>query len=290
MTTFVPPSSLRALPYSLNCAGVLLSLDEPRIMGILNLTPDSFYEHSRTASETLLARAEAMLEEGANIIDIGGVSTRPDALPVSEAEEMRRLMPAFSAISLIKQRFPAAIVSIDTFRASVARTAVAAGAGMINDVSGGRQDADMFRTVAELGVPYLLMHSRQNPQTMQNAPHYSNVVTEVFDELNTKITELRQLGVRDIIADVGFGFAKTLEHNYTLLRHLAAFETLGCPLLVGISRKSMIYRLLGVSPEEALNGTSALHFAALTNGAHLLRVHDVRQAREVVQVWQAYNA
>lgn len=257
-------------------------------MGILNVTPDSFFDggHYNEADE-LLARAEKHLNEGADILDIGAVSTRPKAEEVSESEELSRLIPA---VEMLRRKFPEAILSVDTFRSVVARKAIETGADMINDISGGTMDDHMFETIAELQVPYVLMHIQGTPQTMQENPTYTNVVQEVFDALLEKKTRLQNLGVHDIIIDPGFGFGKNVEHNFALLAHLERFEILNCPILVGVSRKSMINRVLGTKPENALNGTTALNTLALERGASILRVHDVKEAVECVKLVEALNA
>ncbi|MBL7850237.1 MAG: dihydropteroate synthase [Cyclobacteriaceae bacterium] len=252
-------------------------------MGILNITPDSFYAGSRFTHESeILARATRMAEEGVDLFDIGGYSTRPGAATVEESEELRRVLPA---VELLAKHFPDKPVSIDTFRASVARQAVEAGALLVNDVSGGELDARMMETVAELGVPYILMHMRGTPETMSSLATYTDLIKEMTDYFHQKVHQLRQLGVRDIVLDPGFGFAKVGDQNFELLRSLGAFQTFRLPLLVGLSRKSMIWRTLSIEPEEALNGTTALHMVALQHGAKILRVHDVRPARECIQLF-----
>jgi dihydropteroate synthase len=272
---------------TINCAGRLVELDRPRVMGILNATPDSFYAGSRAeAVDAILKKAEAMLAAGADFLDVGGMSTRPGAEEVGEEEELRRAIPAVEAI---RAHFPEALISIDTVRAAVARRAVEAGACMINDISAGRQDPAMYETVAALRVPYVLMHMQGTPQTMQRDPQYDNVVTEVLDFLIAELGKLRALGVHDVVVDPGFGFGKTVAYNYELMRHLRAFQILEVPVMAGVSRKSMITRLLGVPAEEALNGTTALHMVALLNGAGILRVHDVREAVETVKIFLSLN-
>lgn len=266
-----------------NLRGRLYLLDQPRVMGILNITPDSFYAGSRFTHESeILARATRMAEEGVDLFDIGGYSTRPGAATVEESEELRRVLPA---VELLAKHFPDKPVSIDTFRASVARQAVEAGALLVNDVSGGELDARMMETVAELGVPYILMHMRGTPETMSSLATYTDLIKEMTDYFHQKVHQLRQLGVRDIVLDPGFGFAKVGDQNFELLRSLGAFQTFRLPLLVGLSRKSMIWRTLSIEPEEALNGTTALHMVALQHGAKILRVHDVRPARECIQLF-----
>lgn len=265
----------------INVNGELMDLSKPQVMGILNVTPDSFYAHSRKQTETeILARAHQIVDEGASIIDLGAYSSRPNALDVSESEEMQRLR---NALQIIRRELPDAILSIDTFRADVARMCVEEyGAAIINDISAGQMDNRMFPTIAQLGVPYIIMHMQGTPQDMQDSPHYDNLLKEVFYYFSEKVQRLRDLGVKDIILDPGFGFGKTIEHNYQLMNHLEEFNVFQLPLLVGISRKSMIYKLLGTTPEEALNGTTVLNTIALQKGAHLLRVHDVKAAVETV--------
>ncbi len=269
---------------TINCRGRLLDLSAPIIMGILNLTPDSFFDGGKYGDlETALQQVEKMLHEGAAIIDIGGMSSRPGAVLISEKEELGRVLPVVEATS---RRFPDAIMSVDTFRAAVARQAVAAGAGIVNDIYAGRFDDNMFETVAELGVPYIMMHMQGDPDTMQVAPNYSDVTKEVLHFFIEKIGQLRSLGVKDIILDPGFGFGKSVAHNYQLLNSLHIFRMTELPILAGISRKSMICKVLGIKPENALNGTTALHMVALQQGARLLRVHDVREAMEVIKLWK----
>lgn len=278
------------LPYTINVRGELMDLSEPKVMGILNVTPDSFYGGSRKQTEDdIRQRVEQMLDEGADIIDIGAYSSRPGAADVSPKEEMERLA---RGLDIIRTEHPEAVVSVDTFRADVARLCVEDfGVDIINDISGGELDAEMFTTVASLGVPYILMHMKGTPQNMQQSPSYENLVPEVMYYFSEKVRQLRQLGVKDIILDPGFGFAKTLEHNYELLRQMQELKVFELPLLVGISRKSMIYRLLGSTPEESLNGTTVLNTLALTKGASILRVHDVKQAVEAVKIVQKmYNS
>lgn len=268
----------------MNIGGHLLELQEPQIMGILNITPDSFFSGSRTETETdITRRLHQMMQEGADMIDVGAYSSRPGAADVSPEEEMERLR---RGLRIVKRDFPDVPVSVDTFRADVARMAVEEeGADIINDISGGEMDKRMFRTVALLKVPYILMHMQGTPQSMQQAPHYENVRREVMLYMAERVAQLHELGVKDVIADPGFGFGKTLEHNYELMAHLDDFQELDCPLLVGISRKSMIYKLVGGTPQTALGGTTALHMYALSRGAHILRVHDVAQAVEVKKIY-----
>ncbi len=271
------------LPYTINVGGKLMDLGEPQVMGILNVTPDSFYSASRKNTEQEIAdRVQAILAEGGSMIDIGAYSSRPGADDVSAEEEMDRLR---GGLKILRNIAPDALVSVDTFRADVAKMCVEEfGVQIINDISGGELDSRMFDTVAALGVPYILMHMKGDPQTMQNGPHYDDLLAEMLRYFGTKVQQLHELGVKDVILDPGFGFAKTLEHNYELMNRMQDLQVLELPMLVGISRKSMIYRLLGTSPEEALNGTSVLNTLALLKGASILRVHDVKAAIEVVQI------
>ncbi len=271
------------LPYTINVKGRLINLSEPQVMGILNVTPDSFYSGSRKQTETeIRERVTEIFREGASMIDVGAYSSRPNADDVSQKEEMNRLR---YGLKIVRELYPDAIVSVDTFRADVARMCVEEyGADIINDISGGNIDNRMFRTVAELNVPYILMHIKGTPQTMQQSPLYDDLIKEVLLYFAERIQRLRDLGQKDIIIDPGFGFAKTLEHNYELMRNLDKLSILELPLLVGISRKSMIYRLLGGSPADALNGTTALNTIALLKGANILRVHDVKECVETVNI------
>lgn len=270
----------------INVKGELMDLSHPRVMGILNVTPDSFYAESRKQTEKdILSRIHQILEEGGTFIDMGAYSSRPDAEDVSQEEEMRRLR---LGLEIVQRECPEALVSVDTFRADVARMCVEEyGAALINDISAGDLDANMFPTIAQLKVPYILMHMQDNPQTMQLNPHYDNPVKEVIRYFAEKIEKLRTLGVKDMIIDPGFGFGKTLRHNYQLLDKLEEFQIFQVPILVGISRKSMIYKLLDETPEEALNGTTAAHAIALMKGAKILRVHDVKAAVETVRIFNA---
>lgn len=279
----------RVPTYSLNCSGKLLSLDAPKVMGILNATPDSFFAGSRKQTEReLIGRVQQILSEGGSIIDVGAYSTRPGAAVVSAEEEWQRLE---QALRIVHRETPEAILSVDTFRADIARRCVETfGVSIVNDISGGDADAQMFDTVADLRVPYVLMHCQGTPQTMQQAPTYKNVTAEVITDLSRKVRQLRQRGARDIIIDPGFGFGKNLEHNYTLLRQLEDFRIFDLPLLVGISRKSMITRPLDITADEALNGTTALNAFALMMGANILRVHDVKAATEVVKLYSLLSS
>ena len=271
--------------YSLNINGKLLDLSEPQVMGILNVTPDSFYSGSRKQTEDEIeARVRQIIGESASIIDIGAYSSRPNADDVSPSEEMERLR---KGLSVIQRVAPNAIVSVDTFRADVAKMCVEEyGVGIVNDISGGMLDKDMFATVAKLGIPYILMHMQGTPQNMQQNPHYDDVVKEVFMYFAEKVQRLRDLGVKDIILDPGYGFGKTVEHNYELMNHQEELLEFELPLLVGISRKSMIYKTLGITADEALNGTSVLNTISLLKGANILRVHDVATCVEVVNLIQ----
>lgn len=255
-------------------------LDSPKVMGILNVTPDSFFDGGKFMSEVdLLRQAEKLLNDGADFLDIGGYSTRPGAEDISVDEEIRR---SVGSIKTVLKHFPDALISIDTFRAHVAQAAVQEGAIMVNDVSGGELDASMFEVVAKLNVPYVLMHMRGNPKTMARLTAYDDVVRSVIDFVQTKIYQLSQLGVKDIIVDPGFGFAKTREQNFEMLHKLDHFSICEKPLLVGLSRKSMVWKTLGIEPKDALNGSTALHAIALMKGASILRVHDVKECVEVV--------
>lgn len=272
-----------ATPHTLNCHGRLVELRRPQVMGILNVTPDSFYAGSRKQTEEeIAARVRQIVAEGGSMIDIGAYSSRPGADDVPPEEEMARLRFGLTIVG--REVPPETVVSVDTFRADVARMCVEEyGVDIINDISGGMLDGQMFRTVARLGVPYVLMHMQGTPRTMQQAPHYDDLMREVFLYFAGRVQQLRDLGAKDIILDPGFGFGKTLEHNYELMSHLQEFREFGLPLLVGVSRKSMVFRLLGTTPDEALNGTTALHAVAILKGAHILRVHDVRAAVEAVE-------
>lgn len=272
---------------TINCNGILLDLELPRVMGILNVTPDSFYDGGRFQEKgSILKQVEKMITEGADIIDIGGMSSRPGADIIEVDEELKRVIPAVEAVS---KRFPEIVMSIDTIRSKVAREAIGAGGHLVNDISAGKMDAEMYETVARLGVPYILMHMQGRPADMQDQPAYQDVVQEVLDFFIQETGQLRALGVKDIILDPGFGFGKSVEHNYRLLKNIKAFQILDCSILTGVSRKSMINKVLNISPREALNGTTALHMAALINGSQLLRVHDVKEAKQTVRLWQALD-
>jgi dihydropteroate synthase len=270
---------------TLNAGGKLIDLSTPKVMGIINITPDSFYAESRKAGiDAVLTQAEKMLADGATLLDIGAYSSRPGAVDISIQEETDRLLPAVEAIAA---DFPDAVLSADTFRSGVAEAAIKAGAHIINDISGGELDTNMFATVARLQVPYILMHMRGTPQNMAQLTDYEDVFAEVFDYFVKKIYQLKQLGVHDIILDPGFGFAKKASDSYELISRMQGFEVLQLPILAGISRKRMIYGLLGTTADEALNGTTVLNTIALMKGASILRVHDVKEAVEAVKIWEA---
>lgn len=273
--------------FSINCKGRLVSFEKPIVMGIINATPDSFYSGSRVQERNaIIERAGKMLEDGAVILDVGGQSTRPESHLLSAEEECERVIPAIEAIV---GHFPDAIISVDSFYSLVAKQAVVSGASVVNDVSGGTLDKDLIQTVANLEVPYILTHMKGSPQTMQINPEYSNVVLEVYDFLNFKIRECIEKGIKDIIIDPGFGFGKTARHNFKLLSSLSYFHTLGKPILVGLSRKATVYKTLVIKPNEALNGTTVLNAIALLNGANILRVHDVKEAVEAIELVMAYK-
>jgi dihydropteroate synthase len=278
----------KSTSFSLNGAGWQIDLTTPVVMGILNITPDSFFDGGKfTESDTQLFQAEKMLNEGASIIDLGATSTRPGAGEVTEDEELNRVIPALQSL---KKEFPQAIISVDTYRSKVAEIAIENGAHIINDISGGTIDDKMFQTIADLEVPYVLMHIKGTPKNMQNDPQYVDVVQEVKYFFKKQLRKLKNIGVTDnIILDPGFGFGKTLENNYELLKDLSSFTDMGCPILAGISRKSMINKVLNKTPDEALNGTTALNTIALLNGANILRVHDVKEAVEVVRLVEFYG-
>ncbi len=273
---------------SININGRLMDLDSPKIMGILNITDDSFFDGGEYINEDkYLMRVKQMLDEGADIIDIGAQSSRPGAHEVGAEEEIKRLVPV---IQNIRKQFPSAPISVDTWHARVAEQSVLSGANMINDISGGTFDFEMFETIAQLQVPYVLMHTGGHPSNMQKNPSYKNVVKDVIYFLSKQLDKLNHIGVNDVIIDPGFGFGKTMEHNYKLLKHLDHFQFLETPILVGISRKSMIYKALNNKPEDALNGTSGLNMIALTKGAKFLRVHDVKAAKEIIKLHQLIEA
>lgn len=273
--------------FTLNCKGRILVIDKPIVMGIINITPDSFYKGSRIQqADALLEKASSLLSQGATILDMGGQSTRPGSEFLLADEEIPRIIPA---IELVHKHFPEAIISVDTFWSSVATEAVQSGASIINDISAGSIDPYMYETVARLGVPYVLMHMKGNPQNMQQNPVYENLVTEVLDFFITQTANLRAAGVNDIIIDPGFGFGKTVAQNFLLFKNMNAFKMLDCPLLVGISRKSMVTRTLEISALNALNGTTVLNTLGLMHGAQILRVHDVKETMEAIRIYEAYS-
>ena len=273
--------------YSIKCKGVLMDFSTPKIMGIVNLTPDSFFSGSRfQAEKEILLQVEKMLAEGADIIDLGAFSSRPNSDFISLEEEKERLL---SPLKKIIQEFPSALLSVDTYRSEIAKQSIQEGASIINDISGGDLDEKMFQTIAALKVPYMMMHMQGIPKTMQDSPSYTDVFQEVFKSFSGKLEQLNSLGVNDVILDVGFGFGKTLEHNYTLLKKLSYFHALQRPILVGLSRKGMIQKVIGSTAEMALNGTTAANVLALQNGANILRVHDVKEAKEAIQIVDFYQ-
>ena len=284
MQNFSTSTPLFSRNVSLNIRGRVLDLTTPKIMGIINVTPDSFYQGSRLADpEHAVYAAKEMISQGADMLDVGAVSSRPGAGEVDEPEELERLTPVLEAI---RNEFPDCVLSVDTFRSKIARTLYEKfSIDMINDISAGTLDSSMFRTVVGMGIPYVLMHMQGSPPNMQEQPTYTNVVDDLLQYFGEKVYQLRKLGINDVIMDPGFGFGKTLDQNFTLLSHLEAFRILELPLMVGISRKSMIYKTLESSPEEAMNGTTAAHMAALLKGANILRVHDVREAAETVKIF-----
>jgi dihydropteroate synthase len=273
--------------FSLNCNGKLLFIEKPLVMGILNITDDSFYAGSRMQSlNAVKDQAEEMLREGADILDLGAQSTRPGSSRISAEDELNKLLPS---IKIIKQSFPESVLSIDTYHAKVAKECVAAGAAIINDISGGEMDKEMIKTVGNLGVPYICMHMKGVPETMQQQANYENVTREILDFFIAKIEECKSEGIKDIIIDPGFGFGKNISQNFLLLKNLELFKILDKPIMAGLSRKSTIYRTLKVSPEESLNGTTVLNTIALLHGVSILRVHDVKEAREAISLIDAYR-
>tara|TARA_R110001632_G_scaffold2297_8_gene10088 strand:+ start:3703 stop:4524 length:822 start_codon:yes stop_codon:yes gene_type:complete len=272
---------------TINCKGHLIDFSIPKVMGILNITPDSFYDGGKYKNESeILSQTEKMLTEGATFIDIGAYSSRPGAKHISEEEELQRIVPV---VKLLLKQFPETLISIDTFRSKVAKETIETGSAIINDISGGTMDSNMFETVATLQVPYILMHMKGTPQNMQKNPRYENVTTELMSFFAEQIFKLRQLQLNDVLIDVGFGFGKTLEHNYQLLKDLALFKNLDVPILAGVSRKSMLYKPLNTSAKEALNATTSANTIALLNGANILRVHDVKEAVEAVNIVNLLN-
>lgn len=267
---------------TINCKGNLIDISSPKVMGILNVTPDSFYDGGKYKNEAaILNQVELMLQEGATFIDVGAYSSRPGAAHISEEEELNRIVPV---IELLLKHFSEIIISVDTFRSNIAKATINAGAAIVNDISGGKMDAKMFETVAELQVPYILMHMLGTPQNMQKNPVYEDVVKDIISFFAKQIFELHQLKLNDIIIDVGFGFGKTLAHNFEILKNLELFKSLDAPILAGISRKSMLYKTLDVSAQEALNATTTANTIALLNGANILRVHDVKEAVEAIKI------
>lgn len=273
--------------YTLNCKGKLLTIDKPIVMGIINATPDSFYEgHLPKGIDGILALAEKMINDGADILDVGGQSTRPGSERINADEELKRVLPV---IDSIKQKHPGIIISIDTYHSKVATEAVATGASIVNDISGGTMDAEMISIVAALKVPYVCMHIKGTPDNMQENAQYENVAKEVLDFFIAKTDECKRAGINDVIIDPGFGFAKTITHNFQLLKNLSILKILDKPILAGLSRKSIIYKTLGTTAAEALNGTTAMNTMALMNGATILRVHDVKEAKEAIALFNAYT-
>ena len=267
---------------TINCKGTLIDLTSPKVMGILNITPDSFFDGGKYKNEKeILDQVAKMLKEGATFIDVGAYSSRPGAKPVSETEELQRIVPV---IKLLVKHFPDIIISIDSFRSKVVEESVNAGAAIINDISGGILGDEMFNTAAKLQVPYIMMHMQGTPENMQANPVYKDVVVEITSFFAKQLVKLRQLKVNDVIIDVGFGFGKTINHNYELLQNLALFKSLEVPVLTGVSRKSMLYKLLKISPKEALNATTVANTIALLNGTSILRVHDVKEAMEAINI------
>lgn len=268
---------------SINCKGNLIDLSSPKVMGVLNITPDSFFDGGMYKDEkSILSQVKKMLNDGATFIDIGAYSSRPGAKHISEEEELSRILPV---IKLLITNFPNILISVDTFRSTVAKKCIEVGACMVNDISGGDLDAEMFKVIANLQVPYVIMHMQGNPQNMQTSPTYKNVVTEVFYELSKKVEKLNALHVHDVILDVGFGFGKTIEQNYELLKNLDYFHQMELPVLTGVSRKSMLYKPLKITPQEALNATTVANTIALQKGTQILRVHDVKEASEAIKIW-----
>ncbi len=270
--------------HTINCKGNLISLDRPLVMGIVNVTPDSFYDGDKNkTTDLILATVERHLNEGARFIDVGGCSSRPGALNISFQEEGDRVLPAIEAI---QKEFPLSLISVDTYRSQVAKQAVRAGACIVNDISAGGADAAMFGVIAELNIPYILMHMQNTPKDMQVAPSYDSLITDIGFYFSEKINALKKLGINDLILDVGFGFGKTILDNYQLLKELQYFQMFNLPILIGVSRKSMFYKYFDTTPQESLNATTAAHMIGLLNGAKILRVHDVKAAKEAVEIFQ----
>jgi len=269
---------------TLNCKGQLLDLSSPKIMGVLNMTPDSFYDGGMYVHlDNAMKNVEKMILEGADIIDVGGMSSRPGAEIISVEKELSRVLPVISAIAV---RYPNQLISIDTVHGEVAKKAIDAGASIVNDISGGSIDSGIYQVCIDERVPYVLMHIQGKPENMQDNPSYENVTLDILSYLKQKVYELRKMGMKDIVVDPGFGFGKTIEQNYELLRKMNVFNILECPILAGVSRKSMIYKYLNITPQEALNGTSIANTYALINGAKILRVHDVNEAKECLQLFE----
>ena len=272
---------------TINCKGTLIDLATPKVMGIINVTPDSFYDGGATTLESeIIKQASQMLEQGATFLDVGGYSSRPGATDITEKQEINRVVPAIEAII---REFPRALISIDTFRSNVAKQAIKAGACIVNDISAGKLDPKMLQTIGELQIPYCMMHMRGTPQTMKTLTEYQNITKQVLFYFSERVAAARAHNINDIIVDPGFGFAKTTEQNFELLNHLELFETLDLPILAGVSRKSMVYKTLDISAKEALNGTTALHMVALQKGARILRVHDVKPAKECITLFKQLN-
>jgi len=267
---------------TINCKGKLIDLSSPKVMGILNITPDSFYDGGKYKNESdILSQTEKMLTEGATFIDVGAYSSRPGAAHISEEEELQRIIPV---IDLLSKEFPKIIISVDTFRSKIAKETIASGAAIINDISGGNMDVNMFKTVADLQVPYILMHMLGTPQNMQKNPVYDDVIKDIISFFAAQIYKLHQLKLNDVIIDVGFGFGKTINHNFEILKNLSLFKSLDAPILAGVSRKSMLYKTLDITAQEALNATTSANTIALLNGANILRVHDVKEAVESIKI------
>lgn len=274
---------------TINCKGELLDLTYPKVMGIINITLDSFYDGGRYISEeSIVARINKMISEGCDMFDIGAYSSRPGALEVTEKDELQRLT---NALSIIRNKFPNIIISVDTFRSKIAKAVVEDfNVDIINDISAGDLDADMFETIAKLNVPYIIMHMQGIPENMQNNPQYKNIVKEIIMFFSKKVDQLKLLGVNDVIIDPGFGFGKTIDHNYQLLKYLDDFKIFELPILVGLSRKSMLCKVLGIEPENALNATSVANTLALDRGANILRVHDIKEAVETIKIYETFKS
>ena len=273
---------------TINCNEQLIDLSSPKVMGILNVTPDSFFDGGKFKSDkNILLQTEKMINEGATFIDVGGYSSRPNAQHISEEEELKRVIPV---IELLIKTFPKILISVDTFRSNVASHCIKTGASMVNDISAGNMDTKMFTTIAELQVPYIIMHMQGTPQTMQRSPKYDDIVHEVIHYFSKKIMELNRLNINDIIIDVGFGFGKTSQQNFELLRKLSLFNNFEIPILTGVSRKSMLYKLIDTTPDKALNATTVANTIALLNGTNILRVHDVKEAIEAIKIVNALES